>query len=73
MQLSIDSGSDSVAPITSVSRDGLAKVSRASFEGVAVGLFREGDDLIPIPAQNSEAERIAATSNFEQLQISGHC
>jgi multidrug efflux pump subunit AcrB len=54
---------------TGVSRDDLARASRASFDGVAVGLFREGDDLIPIIARNTEAERLTAASNFDQLPI----
>jgi len=54
---------------TGVSRDDLARASRASFDGVAVGLFREGDDLIPILARNTEAERLTAASNFDQLPI----
>jgi len=54
---------------TGVSRDDLAMASRASFDGVPVGMFREGDDLIPIVARTTEAERLKAASNYEQLQV----
>ncbi len=55
---------------TGVTRDDLAQASRRAFDGVAVGQYREGDDLIPIVLRHTEDERRTAASNFEQLQIS---
>ena len=52
-----------------VSRDDLAQASRRSFDGVPVGQYREGDDLIPIVARHTQEERLNAASNFEQLQV----
>jgi multidrug efflux pump subunit AcrB len=45
---------------TGVSRDDVAGATKRSFDGVPVGLFREGDDLIPIVVRNPEGERTAA-------------
>jgi len=54
---------------TGVSRDDLAQASRRAFDGIPVGQFREGDDLIPIVVRHTEEERRSAASNFDQLQI----
>lgn len=54
---------------TGVSRDDLAQASRRSFDGVPVGQFREGADLVPILVRHTPEERRNAASNFAQLQI----
>ena len=54
---------------TGITRDDLANASRRSFDGIPIGLFREGDDLIPIVVRHTEDERRTAASNYDQLQI----
>ena len=41
----------------SVSRSDIAHATRRAFQGRAVGLYREGDDLLPIVLRHTEAER----------------
>ena len=43
-------------------------MQRAS-DGVVVGQYRQGDDLIPIVARNVEPERQRAATSLEDLQI----
>jgi multidrug efflux pump subunit AcrB len=45
---------------TGVTRDDVAGATKRSFDGVPVGLFREGDDLIPIVVRSPEGERTGA-------------
>ncbi len=52
-----------------VSRDDLARVTRRASDGVVVGQYREGDDLIPIVARSVAAERSRAATTLEELQI----
>ncbi len=52
-----------------VSRDDLARVMRRASDGVVVGQFRQGDDLIPIVARSVEPERSCAATSLDQLQI----
>ncbi len=52
-----------------VDRDDLANATKRSFDGVPVGLFREGDNLIPIVFRNVEEERRGAASEMAQVQI----
>jgi multidrug efflux pump subunit AcrB len=52
-----------------VSRDDLARTTRRASDGVVVGQYRQGDDLIPIVARNVEQERRRAATSLEDLQI----
>ena len=52
-----------------VSRDDLARVMRRTTDGIVVGQYRQGDDLIPIVARNIESERSRAASSLDGLQI----
>lgn len=52
-----------------VDREDLAHATKRSFDGVPVGLYREGDDLIPIVFRDVEEERRGAASNIERVQI----
>jgi len=52
-----------------ISRDDVARSSKRSFDGVTVGQFRQGDDLIPIVLRHKESERKQAVSNLESLQV----
>jgi multidrug efflux pump subunit AcrB len=51
-----------------VSRDDLAGSTKRAFDGVNFGLFREGDDLLPIIVRNPEAER-SKVSGLDVLQV----
>jgi len=52
-----------------VSRGDLAEATRRSYDGTPVGLYREGDDLLPIIARNTDAERARAAGQLELLQV----
>ena len=52
-----------------VTRDDLAGATKRAFDGVAVGQYREGDDLIPIVLRNTEEERSAAATALGSVQI----
>lgn len=52
-----------------VSRDDLASATKRVFDGIPVGLYREGDDLIPIVVRNVAEERQAAVANMDVVQI----
>jgi len=51
-----------------IERPDIARAVQANFEGVQTGLYREGDELLPIMARAPEAERFAANS-LQDLQI----
>ena len=51
-----------------VTRGDIAKATKRSFDGRPVGLYREGDDLIPIVLRNVEAER-ANITGMDVLQV----
>jgi multidrug efflux pump subunit AcrB len=52
-----------------VSRGEIAQTAKRAFDGVQVGLYREGTDLYPILLRHQRGEREAAASNFDLLQI----
>jgi len=52
-----------------VSRDDAARVMRRASDGVIVGQYRQGDDLIPIVARNVESERARAATSLDELLI----
>jgi len=52
-----------------VDREDLANATKRSFDGVPVGLYREGDDLIPIVFRDIEEQRSAAASELDRVQI----
>ena len=51
-----------------VSRDDIARATKRAFDGRSVGLYREGDDLLPIVLRHTEEERTDIDS-FDVLQI----
>ncbi len=53
-----------------ISREDLAKGTKRAFDGLPVGLFRDGDDLTPILIRNVERER-QNISALDVLQIQG--
>ena len=52
-----------------VSRDDVAHATKRAYDGLPVGLFREGDDLIPIVLRLQEDERQIAAANLETVQV----
>jgi multidrug efflux pump subunit AcrB len=52
-----------------VSRADVANATRRSYDGIPIGLFREGDDLIPIIARSDEANRKRAAGQMDVLQV----
>ena len=52
-----------------VTRDDLAGATKRSYDGVLVGQYREGDDLIPIVVRNPEMERKLAAVELDAVQV----
>lgn len=52
-----------------VNRLDLADALKRAYDGIAIGLYREGDDLYPIVLRNDAMERKEMLSNIETLQI----
>ena len=52
-----------------ISRSDLSNATRRSHDGLAVGQFREGTNLIPIIVRQPEEERRRAASNLAYLQV----
>lgn len=55
------------ARLLSIDRDDLARTTRRGYDGVNVGLFREGDKLLPIIARSSESERNQFANRMDVL------
>ena len=53
----------------SVSRGNVAEAARRAYDGTPVGVYREGDAILPIIVRDSEAERVRAASQLELLQV----
>lgn len=51
-----------------VSRSDLAAATQRAFDGRVIGLYREGDDLIPIVGRHQEDQR-QQVANLDTLQI----
>jgi len=52
-----------------VPRSNIAEAIRYSFDGQPVGLFREGDDLLPIIARKTEVERRRTAASLDVIQV----
>jgi multidrug efflux pump subunit AcrB len=52
-----------------VTREDLAAATRRAYDGLPVGQYRDGDDLIPILVRNPQAERERAAIDLDVLQI----
>ncbi len=59
---------DARARWSGISREDLARTVKRTYDGVAVGLYREADDLIPIVMRNVEAER-RRIANLDVLPV----
>ena len=51
-----------------VTRNDIASTTKRAFDGMKVGLYREGDDLMPIVVRHLEEER-QDVENFDVLQV----
>ena len=51
-----------------IGRDDIASATRRAYDGIQVGLYREGDDLYPILLRNVEMERLQA-ADLATLQV----
>lgn len=54
---------------TGASRNDIAHASQFAYDGIAVGLYRENEDLLPIILRRTEDERQTVAGNFELIQI----
>ena len=54
---------------SAVSRADVGETTRRAYDGVPVGLYREGDDLLPIIARSVEEERQRASGELDVLQV----
>ncbi|MHC4347655.1 MAG: efflux RND transporter permease subunit [Planctomycetota bacterium] len=52
-----------------VPRANVAQATRYGFDGYPVGLFRQGDDVLPIIARKTELERRRTASSLDVLQV----
>jgi len=52
-----------------VSRSNIARATRRAFDGTLVGLYRDGDDLVPIIARRVEKERKRVAGELDVVQV----
>lgn len=52
-----------------ISRDNLARATRRTFDGVPVGQYREGDDLVPIVMRSDADQRSQAAVRLNNIQV----
>ncbi len=54
---------------SAVTRADVAEAARRAFDGTPVGLYREGDDMLPIIARDTDSERDRAAGQLGLLQV----
>ena len=52
-----------------ISRENVASATKRTFDGNSIGLYREGDELIPIVIRSMEDERQSAASDLSLVQV----
>jgi multidrug efflux pump subunit AcrB len=52
-----------------ISRENVARASKRTFDGNAMGLYREKDELIPIVVRSVEEERQRAATDLSSVQV----
>lgn len=52
-----------------VSRADVAEATRRAFDGTLAGLYRDGDNMLPIIIRNSEKDRLESVSELDLLQV----
>ena len=59
---------DAEANLAGITRQDIAETIRAGFEGETTGVYREGDELLPIIVRAAEAER-SDIGSIQNLQV----
>jgi multidrug efflux pump subunit AcrB len=54
---------------SAVNRGDIAAATRLAYDGMPIGLYREGDDLLPIVARANEAQRRRVAGQLDVLQV----
>ncbi len=54
---------------SAVSRADIGEATRRAYDGLPVGLYREGDDLLPILVRHVEGERQRASGELDVVQV----
>ncbi|MEN8780538.1 MAG: efflux RND transporter permease subunit [Desulfobacterales bacterium] len=54
---------------SAVSRADVAEATRRAFDGTPVGLYREGDDLLPMIARDAESNRQRAAAELDLVRV----
>ena len=54
---------------TGVSRDNLAQSTQRAYDGLPVGIYRDGDDNLPIIARNIDQERERAAASLDVVTV----
>ncbi|ARN72694.1 efflux RND transporter permease subunit [Oceanicoccus sagamiensis] len=54
---------------SAATRSDIGLATSRAFDGAPVGLFREGDSVLPIIARNNDDERQQAAANLDTLQV----
>ncbi|RLA04617.1 MAG: AcrB/AcrD/AcrF family protein, partial [Gammaproteobacteria bacterium] len=54
---------------TGISRENVARATKRTFDGNNIGLYREGDELIPIVIRSVEDERQSAAIDLSVVQV----
>ena len=52
-----------------VTRNKIGEATRRAYDGTPIGIFRDGDDILPIIVRDSEENRRRAARNLDTLQI----
>ncbi len=52
-----------------ITRENVARATKRTFDGNSIGLYREGDELIPIVIRSVEDERQSAASDLSLVQV----
>jgi multidrug efflux pump subunit AcrB len=54
---------------TATTRGDIAEATRRAYDGTPVGLFRQGDDLMPIIARNVDSDRQRVSGELDVIQV----
>ena len=54
---------------SAVSRANIAQATQRAYDGTPVGLYREGDDILPIIARDIDQERQRAAAQLDGIQV----
>ncbi len=54
---------------SAISRNRIGEATRRAYDGMPVGLYRDGSNMLPIIARNVEEDRQRAAGNMDSLQV----